>query len=171
MFFVSGIFLVISATLVIMQNDRMLLGLVSRLGSVFRSRGAALKLGVAYPGAARSRTGMTIAMFSLIVFSLVMIATINLNFERAFLSDAAGAGWDIEAATGDRSRCPIWPASSSRAASIPRPSWTSERSRPGPRQSGCPAGCARVVRGRFQRHGRGLHRRHRLGLHRTGRRL
>src|SRR4029453_17629670 len=54
MFFVSGIFLVISATLVIMQNDRMLLRLVSRLGSVFRSRGAALKLGVAYPGAARS---------------------------------------------------------------------------------------------------------------------
>ena len=101
MFFVSGIFLVISATLVIMQNDRMLLGLVSRLGSVFRSRGAALKLGVAYPGAARSRTGMTIAMFSLIVFSLVMIATINLNFERAFLSDAASAGWDIEATTGD----------------------------------------------------------------------
>ncbi len=97
MFFVSGIFLVISATLVIMQNDRMLLGLVSRLGSVFRSRGAALKLGVAYPGAARSRTGMTIAMFSLIVFSLVMIATINLNFERAFLSDSASAGWDIEA--------------------------------------------------------------------------
>jgi putative ABC transport system permease protein len=97
MFFVSGIFLVISATLVIMQNDRMLLGLVSRLGSVFRSRGAAVKLGVAYPGAARSRTGMTIAMFSLIVFSLVMIATINLNFERAFLGDSATAGWDIEA--------------------------------------------------------------------------
>ncbi len=106
MFFVSGIFLVISATLVIMQNDRMLLGLVSRLGSVFRSRGAALKLGVAYPGAARSRTGMTIAMFSLIVFSLVMIATINLNFERAFLSDAAGAGWDIEAAAADSQPVP-----------------------------------------------------------------
>ncbi len=97
MFFVSGIFLVISATIVIMQNDRTLLGLVSRLGSVFRSRGAALKLGVAYPGAARTRTGMTIAMFSLIVFSLVMIATINLNFEHAFLSDSASAGWDIEA--------------------------------------------------------------------------
>ena len=97
MFFVSGIFLVISATLVIMQNDRVLLGLISRLGSVFRSRGAALKLGVAYPGAARTRTGMTIAMFSLIVFSLVMIATINLNFERAFLGGSASAGWDIEA--------------------------------------------------------------------------
>jgi len=106
MFFVSGIFLVISATLVIMQNDRALLGLVSRLGSVFRSRGAALKLGVAYPGAARTRTGMTIAMFSLIVFSLVMIATINLNFERAFLSDAAGAGWDIEATTGEKEPLP-----------------------------------------------------------------
>ena len=40
---------------------------------------------------------MTIAMFSLIIFSLVMIATINLNFERAFLGGSASAGWDIEA--------------------------------------------------------------------------
>jgi putative ABC transport system permease protein len=56
-------------------------------------------LGIAYPGAARGRTGMTVAMFSLIVFSLVTIATINLNFSNAFLSDASTAGWDVRGST------------------------------------------------------------------------
>jgi putative ABC transport system permease protein len=101
MFFVSGLFLVISATLVIMQNDQLLLGIVSRLGGVFRSKLPSLRLGIAYPSSARSRTGMTMAMFSLIVFSLVTLATINLNFSNAFLSDAATAGWEVRADTND----------------------------------------------------------------------
>ena len=40
---------------------------------------------------------MTIAMFSLIVFSLVMFATINQNFVNLFLGDEANAGWDVRA--------------------------------------------------------------------------
>ena len=39
---------------------------------------------------------MTIAMFSLIVFSLVMVAAINDNFTAMFLNDKAYAGWDVE---------------------------------------------------------------------------
>ena len=105
MFFVSGLFLVISGTLVIVQNDRLFLRGIDRLGGLFRSKLPSIKLGIAYPGAARSRTGMTIAMFSLIVFSLVMIATMNLNFSNAFLSDAATAGWDVRGDT--RSEQPI----------------------------------------------------------------
>jgi putative ABC transport system permease protein len=99
MFFLSGLFLVISATLVIMQNDRVILSAISRLGGIFRSRLSSIRLGIAYPGAARGRTGMTVAMFSLIVFSLVTIATINLNFSNAFLSDASTAGWDVRGST------------------------------------------------------------------------
>ena len=40
---------------------------------------------------------MTIAMFSLIVFSLVMMATMNENFADLFLGDEANAGWDVRA--------------------------------------------------------------------------
>ena len=40
---------------------------------------------------------MTIAMFSLIVFSLVMMATINHNFVELMLGDEANAGWDVRA--------------------------------------------------------------------------
>jgi putative ABC transport system permease protein len=57
----------------------------------------AIRLAISYPGANKGRTGMTIAMFSLIVFSLVMIASINENFARAFLSTDSTAGWTVSA--------------------------------------------------------------------------
>ncbi|MEA2515917.1 MAG: putative transport system permease protein, partial [Thermomicrobiales bacterium] len=97
MFFVSGIFMVIAATIVIMQNTDLLLAGVSRLGGLFKSKLPAVRTAVAYPGAARGRTGMTIAMFSLIIFSLVMIATMNQNYTNLFLGDEANAGWDVRA--------------------------------------------------------------------------
>jgi putative ABC transport system permease protein len=93
--FVSGIFMVAAATLVIVQNLGSLLGLIGMLGGVFRSKLPAIRTAVAYPGAARGRTGMTIAMFSLIIFSLVVIATINQNFMALFLGEDADAGWDV----------------------------------------------------------------------------
>jgi putative ABC transport system permease protein len=97
MFFLSGVFMVAATTLIIVQNLGTLLGLLTRVGSVFRSRLPAVRTAVAYPGAARSRTGMTVAMFSLIVFSLVMVATLTANFSAAFLSDEGNAGWDVRA--------------------------------------------------------------------------
>ena len=42
---------------------------------------------------------MAIAMFSLIVFSLVMMATMNENYTALFLGDEAAAGWDVRVDT------------------------------------------------------------------------
>jgi putative ABC transport system permease protein len=56
-----------------------------------------VRTAIAYPGASRGRTGMTIAMFSLIVFSLVTISTMNTNYTALFLGDEAAAGWDVRA--------------------------------------------------------------------------
>jgi putative ABC transport system permease protein len=97
MFFLSGIFMVIGATIVTVQNIDLLLAGVNRLGGLFRSQLPAIRTAIAYPGAARGRTGLTIAMFSLIVFSLVMIATMNKNYVNLFLGDEANAGWDVRA--------------------------------------------------------------------------
>jgi putative ABC transport system permease protein len=97
MFFLSGIFMVIGATMVIVNNTDVLLAGISSLGGVFKTKLPAIRTAVAYPGAARSRTGMTIAMFSLIIFSLVMIATMNMNFVALFTGDEASAGWDVRA--------------------------------------------------------------------------
>ncbi|MDQ3442408.1 MAG: ABC transporter permease [Chloroflexota bacterium] len=95
MFFVSGICIVAASTLVIVQNLDTILAVVERLGGRVRGMLAPTRLAVSYPGANKGRTGMTIAMFSLIVFSLVMIAAINANFAAAFLNDKAFAGWDV----------------------------------------------------------------------------
>jgi putative ABC transport system permease protein len=155
MFFVSGIFMVLAATIVIVNNLDLLLASLGRpLGSVvggavglavglvlWRSDASgiagelielaaqvvlgvggvlllfgvvglllglfpgvavpAVRTAIAYPGADRGRTGMTIAMFSLIVFSLVMMATMSENLTALFLGEDANAGWHVQANAGD----------------------------------------------------------------------
>lgn len=100
MFFLSGIFMVAGATILIVQNLDILLAGLTRVGGLFKAQLPAVKIAVAFPGAAKGRTGLTIAMFSLIVFSLVMFSTINRNFTNLFTSDEAGAGWDVRADNG-----------------------------------------------------------------------
>jgi hypothetical protein len=61
--------------------------------------GPALKMGVAYPRANRFRTGMTIAMFSLIVFSLTVFSAINSNFSAMLTGDDGDGGYQVVATT------------------------------------------------------------------------
>ena len=96
LFFVSGICLVIGATILIVQNTDILLHFVTALGGLFKGSLPAIRTAVAYPGNARGRTGMTIAMFSLVIFSLIMIATMQANFATVFINDDATAGWDVQ---------------------------------------------------------------------------
>ena len=96
MFFLIGVFAVAGATILIVQNIDVLLWLFRRIGSVFGSRLPAIRLAIAYPGSNPGRTGLTVAMFSLIVFSLVAFATIFQNFNNIFISDKAAAGYDIQ---------------------------------------------------------------------------
>jgi putative ABC transport system permease protein len=98
-FFTGGIFLVLGATTLIVQNNDILLKGVSLAGNLLRGKLPAVRTAVAYPGAAIGRTGMTIAMFSLIIFSLVMMATMNANSQASALGDSANAGWEVRADT------------------------------------------------------------------------
>jgi putative ABC transport system permease protein len=100
MFFISGIFMVASATVLIVWNATILTNVVSFLGQTFSRWLPAVKTAVAYPLASKGRTGMTIAMFSLIIFSLVAMATINSNIEAIFTGEGAKGGWDIQAEQG-----------------------------------------------------------------------
>jgi putative ABC transport system permease protein len=100
MFFISGIFMVASATVLIVWNATILTNLVGFLGQTFSRWLPAVKTAVAYPLASRGRTGMTIAMFSLIIFSLVAMATINSNFEQIFTGEDASGGWDVQLQQG-----------------------------------------------------------------------
>lgn len=97
MFFISGIVLVIATTLLIVTNLDVLLSALSRFSGVFRATLPSMRTAIAYPSAAKGRTGMTIAMFSLIVFSLVMMATMNVNYSASASGDEANAGWQVRA--------------------------------------------------------------------------
>lgn len=99
MFFISGIMMVTFATLLIIWNADVFVAGVSFLGRAFARWVPAVKTAVAYPLASKTKTGLTLAMFSLIVFSLVTMSTLNANFIELFTTDEASGGWDIEVVT------------------------------------------------------------------------
>jgi len=97
MFFLSGLAMVTASTFVFMYNADIILPAVSRLGGLVSTILPAVRTAVAYPLANKFRTGMTMAMISLVVFALTMMSTMNLNFDKLFLADSARGGWDVVA--------------------------------------------------------------------------
>ncbi len=98
MMFVSGIFMVTAAVWTVMYNaDLLLRALNFSTGRIGKLRPIVVTA-VAYPMSARFRTGLTVAMFSLVIFTLMVMSVL---FE-AFASSVTGdvdtltAGWDIE---------------------------------------------------------------------------
>ncbi|CAA9521306.1 MAG: hypothetical protein AVDCRST_MAG05-3630, partial [uncultured Rubrobacteraceae bacterium] len=72
MFFISGIMIVIGAVWVLIYNaDILLAGIVAVFGRI-KGLPPVLKTAVKYPMQSRFRTGMTLAMFSLVVFTIVV---------------------------------------------------------------------------------------------------
>ena len=99
MFFLSGIMMVTYATLIIMWNADVIVWVTSLFGRAFSRWLPAVKMAVAYPLASKTKTGLTLAMFALIIFSLVMMGTISANFVGLFTTDEAVGGWDISIQT------------------------------------------------------------------------
>jgi putative ABC transport system permease protein len=95
MFFLSGIFMVASATFVIVYNADILLHLLERSGGWLGRLLPSLRIAVAYPLAYKFRTGMTLAMIALVVFAVVVMSMIKTNFGAVYQRDEARGGWDI----------------------------------------------------------------------------
>jgi putative ABC transport system permease protein len=95
LFFLSGVMITIAATFLVVYNADLILIPLRRIGSAFGALLPSIKMAVAYPLANRTRTGMTMAMFCLVVFALVMMTSMNHNFNRLYLSDRSLGGWDI----------------------------------------------------------------------------
>ncbi|RJQ12746.1 MAG: FtsX-like permease family protein [Dehalococcoidia bacterium] len=100
MFFVSGLCITAAATLFVIFNADLILALLGKGTKVFRGITPAMRTAIAYPLAAKFRTGMTLAMFGLVMFSLVVMATLNHNFAQLFLGDDASGGFQV-AVTGN----------------------------------------------------------------------
>ena len=95
-FFLSGVVMVASATFVLVYNADLALNFLtlvtSRAGRIL----PAVKTAIAYPMASKFRTGMTMAMISLVMFALTTMSTMNFNFARLYLTDTARGQWDVE---------------------------------------------------------------------------
>ena len=76
-FIVLGVVLTFSAVLLVSQNQELLLRLVRPLPGRRAASGLAARLAVAYPVARRFRTGATLIMYGLVVFTLVLISVLG----------------------------------------------------------------------------------------------
>jgi len=101
MFFISGIMLVIGGVWVVIFNSELLLRLVVAVFGRIKGAPPVLKIAVAYPMQSRFRTGMTLAMFSLVVFTLVVMSFIIAGLGQIFSNEEAlSGGYDVRASTG-----------------------------------------------------------------------
>jgi putative ABC transport system permease protein len=98
MFFLVGITMVLGAIWAVSYNLDVILRIL--VGAVGRVRGAApiLRSAMAYPMKNRMRTGLTMAMFSVVIFSIVFMSVI-IRANTAILSDtkSIAGGYDVSA--------------------------------------------------------------------------
>ena len=95
--FVSGIFMVAAAVWTVMYNADLLLKALTLLTGRIGKLRPVLVTAVAYPMSAKFRTGLTLAMFSLVIFALVVISVLTEAFSTQFGDpETVTGGWDIE---------------------------------------------------------------------------
>jgi putative ABC transport system permease protein len=101
LFFISGVMIVLAGVWVIIYNSDLLLGTVVALFGWLRGMPPVLRTAVSYPMQARFRTGMTLAMFSLVVFTIVTMSFITAAFGSIFQdTDRLSGGFDVRADAG-----------------------------------------------------------------------
>jgi putative ABC transport system permease protein len=96
----GGLITVTGVTWVVIYNSDLLLGFaLSTIGRV-RELAPILKTAISYPLTNRFRTGVTLAMFTLVVFVLVVGGTTTTAFTQAFDDvNLYGGGYDVRATT------------------------------------------------------------------------
>jgi putative ABC transport system permease protein len=98
LFIFGGLMIVIGATWAIAYNADLLLGGLSATLGRIRALAPVLRMAVAYPLRSLFRTGVTLAMFMLVVFTLVVGSTITGSMVNAFNDvQAFGGGFDVRA--------------------------------------------------------------------------
>jgi putative ABC transport system permease protein len=101
LFFISGVMIVLAGVWIIIYNSDLLLGAVVALLGWLRGMPPVLRTAVSYPMQSRFRTGMTLAMFSLVVFTIVTMSFITAAFGSIFEdTDRLSGGLDVRADAG-----------------------------------------------------------------------
>lgn len=94
MFVLSGLFLVLAAILLLMVNSTTFLNGLTRILARWRRVVPVMRVALSYPMKKKFRTGMTLGMFALIIFTVTVIAMITSfqknSVEMAFVEEAGG---------------------------------------------------------------------------------
>ncbi len=99
-FLVGGLMVVLGAVWTLIYNADLLLGAAMAVLGRARRILPVVKLAAAYPMRSRFRTGVTLAMFTLVVFTLVVGSTTIVSFNNAFNDlETFGGGFDVRAAS------------------------------------------------------------------------
>ena len=101
LFFISGIMIVIGGVWVVIYNADLLLRAVVAVFGRIRGLPPVLKTAVSYPMQNRFRTGMILALFSLVIFSIVTMGFINKSVASIFEdTDRLSGGFEVRADAG-----------------------------------------------------------------------
>ena len=106
MFFVSGICITAASTLFVIFNADILVRVAGFFQPILGGITPAVRTAISYPLASKFRTGMTLSMFTLVVFSLVVMATLNYNFTQLFTGEDAQGGFDIQIIANENNALP-----------------------------------------------------------------
>ena len=95
-FFLVGTFLVTGAVLVTVNNSPILVGLMSKTVGRVRRYSPVVKSAVSYPLQSRNRTGLSLAMFAIIIFSVTVMATFVDVFDNLLDNqERIGGGYEV----------------------------------------------------------------------------
>ena len=95
--FTSGVSMVAAAVWTIMYNADIIVKIATLLSGRSGKIRPILVTAVAYPMSAKFRTGITLAMFALVVFTLTVMSVLSSTFGTQFSDpEVVTGGWDIE---------------------------------------------------------------------------
>ena len=98
MFFISGISMVAAAVWTVMYNSDLMLGALTTITGRIGKLRPVVVTAVAYPMSAKFRTGLTLAMFALVIFTLIVMSILTRVFDLSAIDeDTVTGGWDIQA--------------------------------------------------------------------------
>lgn len=97
-FFVAAMMMVLGAAWVIIMNAKLLLSPLFTLCARIPGASAIARLALAYPLHRRLRTGLSMVMFSLVVFSMTVMAVITNAMQNSYVDiNTQTGGYDIQA--------------------------------------------------------------------------
>ncbi|MCY4583758.1 MAG: FtsX-like permease family protein [Chloroflexi bacterium] len=97
-FILSGVIVVIGAVWVVVYNAGSLSNLITAVAGRGRTLSPIVRTAMAYPMANRFRTGMTLAMFSLVIFTLSVLGFVDAALDKAYEDTRQfSGGFDVTA--------------------------------------------------------------------------